>query len=58
MGFARQKAAASAGSTTSAAVRTLLHVMPEKLPCDQLCRLTMLLSCAKATTNSVMAEQM
>ena len=44
MGFARQKAAASAGSTTSAAVRTLPHVMPEKLPCDQLCRLTMLLS--------------
>ena len=51
------KAAASAGSTTSAAACTLAHVTPEKLPCDQLCRLTMLESCAKATTISVMAEQ-
>ncbi len=47
------------GSTTSGRRRaTLPQVMPEKLPCDQLCRLTMLESCAKATTISVMAEQM
>ena len=52
-----RKDAASAGSTTSAAACTLAHVTPEKLPCDQLCRLTMLESCAKATTISVMAEQ-
>ena len=41
-----------------AAACTLPQVMPEKLPCDQLCRLTMLESCANATTNSVTAEQM
>ena len=58
MGFDRQNAAASAGRTTSAVARTLPQVMPEKLPCDQLWRLTMFESCAKATTNSVMAEQM
>ncbi len=58
MGLERQNAAASAGSTTQAAARTLPQVMPEKLPCDQLWRLTMLLSWAKATTNSVTAEQM
>ena len=33
-------------------------VVPEKLPIDQLCRFTMLESCAKATTISVTAEQM
>ena len=58
MGFERQNAAARTGSTTKAAARTLPHVIPEKLPCDQLWRLTMFESCAKATTNSVMAEQM
>ena len=42
----------------AAAVATLPQVMPEKLPIDQLCRLTMLESCAKATTMSVTAEQM
>ena len=31
--------------------------MPEKLTMDPLCRLTMLESCAKATTISVTAEQ-
>ena len=58
MGLDSRKEAASAGRATSAAARTLAQVMPEKLPCDQLCRLTMLESCAKATTMSVMAEQM
>ena len=58
MGLESRKAAASTGSVTSAAACTLAHVMPEKLPCDQLCRLTMLESCAKATTISVTAEQM
>ena len=56
MGLESRKDAASAGSTTSAAARTFAHVIPEKLPCDQLCRLTMLESCAKATTMSVTAE--
>ena len=32
MGLERQNAAARAGSTTSAAARTLPQVMPEKLP--------------------------
>ena len=58
MGLESRKDAASAGSTTSAAAWTFAHVIPEKLPCDQLCRLTMLESCAKATTMSVTAEQM
>ena len=55
--MASKKAAAKQGSTTSAAAATLPQVMPEKLPMDQLCRLTMLESCAKATTISVTAEQ-
>ena len=42
MGFESRNAAASAGSTTQAAAPTLAQVMPEKLPIDQLWRLTML----------------
>ena len=57
MGFESRNAAASAGSTTQAAAPTLAQVMPEKLPIDQLWRLTMLESCAKVTTMSVTAEQ-
>ena len=53
-----KNAAARQGRTMAAAVATLPQVMPEKLPIDQLCRLTMLESCAKATTISVTAEQM
>ena len=53
-----KNAAARQGSVMAAAVPTLPQVMPEKLPIDQLCRLTMLESWAKATTISVMAEQM
>ena len=57
MGFESRNAAASAGSTTQAATCTLPQVTPEKLPMDQLWRLTMLESCAKVTTMSVIAEQ-
>ena len=32
-------------------------IVPEKLPIDQLCRFTILESCANATTTSVTAEQ-
>ena len=58
MGLDSKNAAARQGSVMAAAVPTLPQVMPEKLPIDQLCRLTMLESWAKATTISVMAEQM
>ena len=58
MGLERQKDAASAGRTTQAAAPTLPQVTPEKLPMDQLWRLTMLESCAKVTTISVTALQM
>ena len=42
---------------TTAIVRTLSQLMPEKEPRDQLCRLTMLLSSANVTRKSVSAEQ-
>ena len=44
-------------ATTAAITRTLLQDIPEKLPSDQLCRLTMLESSANVTTKSVTAEQ-
>ena len=46
-----------AAATTSAMVPTFSQPMPEKLPRDQLWRLTMLESSAKVTTKSVTAEQ-
>ena len=43
---------------TRAISRTFSQLVPEKLPRDQLWRLTMLESSAKVTTKSVTAEQM
>ena len=58
MGLDRRKHPARASSVTGAATRRFSQEMPEKLPMDQLWRLTMLESSAKATRKSVMAEQM
>src|SRR5699024_2555414 len=58
MGLDRRKHPARASSVTGAATRRVSQEMPEKLPMDQLWRLTMLESSAKATRKSVMAEQM
>ena len=44
-------------STTGVITRILSQEMPEKLPIDQLCRLTILESSAKVMTKSVTAEQ-
>ena len=44
-------------ATTAAIVPTFSQVMPEKLPIDQLCRLTISESSAKVTRKSVTAEQ-
>ena len=47
----------SAANTTTAITETLSQLVPEKLPSDQLCKLTILESSAKVTQKSVMAEQ-
>ncbi len=57
MGFESRKDQQRQGTTTTAAAPTLAQLLPEKLPMDQLWRFTMLESWAKATTRSVMAEQ-
>ena len=44
-------------TVTTVIVPTLSQLTPEKLPIDQLCRLTMLESSAKVTAKSVIAEQ-
>ena len=43
--------------TTAVMTLTFSQEVPEKLPMDQLWRLTMLASSANVTTKSVMAEQ-
>ena len=57
MGLLSRKAHTSPGSTTAAITPTFSQTMPEKLPWDQWCRLTILASSAKVTTKSVMDEQ-
>ena len=57
MGFASSMEQPRAKATVSEAVRTLPQLIPEKLPRDQLWRLTMLESSAKVTRMSVIAEQ-
>ena len=53
----QQEHATSDTSTTGVITRILSQEMPEKLPIDQLCRLTILESSAKVMTKSVTAEQ-
>ena len=55
MGFDIKNTITIVRNTTTAIVRTLPQVMPEKLPSDQLWRFTMLESSANVTTKSVMA---
>ena len=57
MGLDSRKLPTSAAPMTGRSTRRLAQDTPEKLPMDQLCRLTMLASLAKVTTNSVTAEQ-
>ena len=58
MGLDSRKDRASPAPTTRAIRPTFSQLVPEKLPRDQLWRLTMLESSAKVTTKSVTAEQM
>ena len=58
MGLDSRKVRASAVKTTMAMSRMSPQELPEKLPMDQLWRLTISASSAKVTTKSVMAEQM
>ena len=57
IGLAIKKHMTKVMPTTIAATCTLLQFIPEKLPLDQLCRLTISESAANVTTKSVIAEQ-
>ena len=57
MGLLKSQAAPSPSRQIHAAVVTLLQFAPEKLPMDQLVRLTMSSSLAKVMQKSVMAPQ-
>lgn len=57
MGLDNRKVPSRVGSTTAAITAVLPQLIPEKLPLDQLWRLTMLASSANVTTKSVTAEQ-
>ena len=58
MGLDSRNVHSRPGKTVRAMVRMSRQLVPEKLPIDQLWRLTMLESSAKVTTKSVTAEQM
>ena len=57
MGLDRRKIPTVVMPVTMVINTTFSHVIPEKLPFDQLCKFTILASSAKVTTKSVIAEQ-